>query len=351
MKNIAQAAVAMPAKTMPAAVAMAAMAAGVLVGCGTFHGQPETAEVVGPEIVLCYGEVNPEGHIMTESAHYFADKVRELSSGKVLVEIYPSGQIGDDAWCYQAMQMGSLDLYRGNSASLAECGNPMVSALALPYIFRDREHFWNVCDSELGSRILNDIQESCAGMIGLAYLDEGARNFMTTDKPISRLEDMKGLEFRMQVSELMMDTVSALGASALPISYVELYTALQAGTVDGAENPPVSYYYNKFYQVAPYYVKDGHTYAPGVILVSELTWEKLGEEYQEVIREAAWLTKEYNRKEIEKADELAYENLEKAGVTITELEDLPAWNAAMEPVYRKHGSQFLDLIDEIKQMR
>ena len=121
-----------------------------------------------PELVLGYGEVNPEGHIMTESARFFADKVSELTEGRVMVDIYPSGQLGDDARCYQAMEMGALDLYRGNSMSLVECGKPMVSALALPYIFRDREHFWNVCDSELGQQILDNIQD-CTGMICLLY--------------------------------------------------------------------------------------------------------------------------------------------------------------------------------------
>jgi tripartite ATP-independent transporter DctP family solute receptor len=295
--------------------------------------------------------VNPEGHIMTDSAQYFADEVERLSQGRIVVEIYPSGQMGDDKQCYRAMQMGSLDLYRGNSASLADCGNPMVSALALPYIFRDREHFWKVCESELGQEILDDIQVSAKGMKGIAYLDEGARNFFTTEQPVTRIEDMKNLKIRMQLSGLMEDTVAALGAQAVPIAYVELYTALQSGSVDGAENPPVSYYYNKFYEVAPYYVKDGHTYAPGVILISEITWNALKEEEQQVILKAARLTQDYNRAEIEKADQKAYQALERAGVEILELEDPEAWSDAVEPVYQKYGAQFLDLIGQVRSMK
>ncbi|MEW4411809.1 TRAP transporter substrate-binding protein [Clostridium sp. AN503] len=303
-----------------------------------------------PELVLGYGEVNPEGHIMTESARFFADKVSELTEGRVMVDIYPSGQLGDDARCYQAMEMGALDLYRGNSMSLVECGKPMVSALALPYIFRDREHFWNVCDSELGQQILDNIQD-CTGMIGLAYLDEGARNFFTSDYPVRQLDNMKDLKIRVQLTSMMGDMVEALGAKAVPIDYVELYTALQSEAVDGAENPPVSYYYNKFYKVAPYYVKDGHTYSPGVILVSRITWENLKPEYQEALKEAARATQEFNSKAIAEADQEAYEALERAGVTIIEPEDLDAWRAAMEPVYEKYGADYLDLIDKIQRMK
>ncbi|MCI9161861.1 MAG: TRAP transporter substrate-binding protein [Lachnospiraceae bacterium] len=330
---------------------LALVLSGCLAGCSASGVAKRDNRKTEPDLVLCYGEVNPEGHIMTDSAKFFADEVERLSEGRIVVEIYPSGQMGDDQQCYRAMQMGSLDLYRGNSASLAECGNPMISALALPYIFRDREHFWKVCESGLGQEILDDIEVSAKGMKGIAYLDEGARNFFTRERPVTRIEDMKDLKIRMQLSGLMEDTVAALGAKAVPIAYVELYTALQSGSVDGAENPPVSYFYNKFYEVAPYYVKDSHTYAPGVILISEITWDSLTEEEQQVILEAARLTQEYNREEIERADRQAYQALKEAGVEILELEDPEAWSAAVEPVYQKYGAQFLELIRQVREMR
>lgn len=327
------------------------LAGGYLAGLGGMRASGREAGAGEPEVVLCYGEVNPEGHIMTESAKFFAQEVERLSKGRIAVEIYPSGQMGDDTQCYRAMQMGSLDLYRGNSASLVEFGSPMVSVLALPYIFRDREHFWKVCESRLGQEILEDIQVKCKGIRGLGYLDEGARNFFARERPVTRVEDMRNLRIRIQISELMEDTVKALGAKVVPIAYVELYTALQSGSVDGAENPPVSYYYNKFYEVAPYCVRDGHTYAPGVILVSEITWNALSGEDQQALSEAARLTQDYNREEIERADREAYEALERAGVEILEPEEPEAWINAMEPVYQKYGAQFLDLIEEIHHMR
>ena len=302
------------------------------------------------EITFSYGDVNPFGHVIVNAAEYFRDQLYEKTNGRIWMEIYPSGQLGDDAECYQGMQMGAVDMYRGNASSLTDFGKNQISALALPYIFRDRNHFWDVCTSELGNSILANLQECGTGMVALCFLDEGARNFFTTTKPVTKLADLAGQKIRVQQSALMMDTVAALGASPTPVDYAELYTALQSGIVDGAENPPASYYSNKFYEVAPYYVLDGHTYSPSVILISEMIWNELSAEDQAIMREVADMTEVYNRAEIEAADQAAYDSLKANGVQILELEDQAAWVEAMGPVYEKHGKDFLDLIAQIQGM-
>lgn len=302
------------------------------------------------EITFSYGDVNPFGHVIVNAAEYFRDQLYEKTNGRIWMEIYPSGQLGDDAECYQGMQMGAVDMYRGNASSLTDFGKNQISALALPYIFRDRNHFWDVCTSELGNSILANLQECGTGMVALCFLDEGARNFFTTTKPVTKLADLAGQKIRVQQSALMMDTVAALGASPTPVDYAELYTALQSGIVDGAENPPASYYSNKFYEVAPYYVLDGHTYSPSVILISEMMWNSLSAEDQAIMREVADMTEVYNRAEIEAADQAAYDSLKANGVQILELEDQAAWVEAMGPVYEKHGKDFLDLIAQIQGM-
>ncbi len=304
-----------------------------------------------PQIVLRYGDVNPLGHVLLESAEYFADQVAQLSEGRIKIEIYPSGQLGDDNEVYQAMQMGAVDLYRGNASSMSDFGKMQVTALALPYIFRDRNHFWAVCAGDLGQEILADIQKSGSRMVGLFYMDEGARNFFTTKAPVTQMADLKNLKIRVQNSQLMLDTVSALGANPTPIDYAELYTALQTGVVDGAENPPASYFSNKFYEVAPYYVLDGHTFSPSVVLMSEIVWNRLSAEDQEILVKAGQLTEEFNRQAIEAADEKAYENLRNAGVKITTLTDAQKWSDAMANVYAKHGSAYIETINKVKAVK
>lgn len=339
------------------------MALSILAGCSseTPAANPETpaetpagteGEPSGDaEIVLRYGDVNPDGHVLLDSAEFFAEKVSEMSNGRIKIEIYPSGQLGDDNEVYQALQMGAVDLYRGNSASLTDFGSMEVTALALPYIFRDRAHFWALASGDLGQSILDNIQETGSRMVGLYYMDEGARNFFTTEKPVTKLEDLANLKIRVQNSALMLDTISALGANPTPIDYAELYTSLQTGVVDGAENPPASYFSNKFYEVAPNYVLDGHTYSPSVVLMSEITWNKLSAEDQALLVEAGELTEAYNKDAIEAADQKAYDDLEAAGVNITTLEDSEKWSAAMDSVYEKHGANFLELIEEVKAVK
>ena len=175
--------------------------------------------------------------------------------------------------------------------------------------------------------------------------------FQTALRRVERLEDVKGMRIRVQESQMMAAIVEVLGGTAVPMTYAEVYSALETGVIDGAENNWPSYESMRHYEVAPYYVKDGHTYAPGVILISEITWNALKEEEQQVILKAARLTQDYNRAEIEKADQKAYQALERAGVEILELEDPEAWSDAVEPVYQKYGAQFLDLIGQVRSMK
>ena len=324
-----------------------------IVGSALYAGGSNDAnsEEATSEIVLRYGDVNPFGHVLLNSAEYFADKVAELSEGRIKIEIYPSGQLGDDNEVYQALQMGAVDLYRGNASSMSDFGQMKVTALALPYIFRNRDHFWAVCGGSLGDEILSDIQASGSRMVGLFFMDEGARNFFTTEAPVTKLDDLKKLKIRVQNSQLMLDTVSALGANPTPIDYAELYTALQTGVVDGAENPPASYFANKFYEVAPYYVLDGHTFSPSVVLMSEIVWKKLSDENKNILMKAGQLTEEFNRQAIEAADQKAYDNLKAEGVRITTLSDPEKWAACMESVYAKHGSIYADVIRQVQAIK
>lgn len=337
-----------------------------LTACGTSSPAPTEAPAEAPAAtpteapvaeapveakVFRIADVNAEGHIIVEALHYFADQVAELSGGALKVEVYAGGQLGEDTDCYELLQMGALDFYRGNSSTLGDYGKIQLSAMALPYIFRDRDHFWKVCSGEIGQQVFDDLAGSGIGMVGVAYLDEGARNFFTTEKVITCLDDIKDLKIRVQNSELMLSTIAALGANPTPIDYNELYSALQTGIVDGAENPPASYFANMFHEPAPNYVLDAHTYSPSVILASELVWNTLTDDEKAIFQEAAELTQEYNMKAIEEADQKAYADMEAAGVNITELTDKDAWSAAMAPVYEKFGSDYLELIAAIQAVQ
>lgn len=300
-------------------------------------------------IILRYGDVNPEGNITTKTAQYFADQVRELSGGHIEVDVYASGVLGDELQSYQQIQMGALDLYRANGGSLSKVGNKKSTILALPFLFRDRDHLWQVLSGNIGQEILDDLQQSGTQMVGLFYVDEGPRNLFLVDKPIRRVEELQGLRIRAMVSDVLEDTLLALGAIPVESTYAELYNTLKSGAVDGADNPVASYYSNKFYQVAPYYIKTGHMYPPSIVVISEITWNHLTEAERSVLREAAIRAMDYDKAEISDAEEAAYKTLDAAGVQIIEPEQYENWRAAVQPVYEKYSAGMEDLVRRIQE--
>ncbi|SNY90261.1 tripartite ATP-independent transporter solute receptor, DctP family [Cohaesibacter sp. ES.047] len=298
-------------------------------------------------VVLKYGELNPDSHPMTVVARAFAKLVKEKSNGDIVVDVYPSSQLGDERTELQGLQMGAIDMFRANAVSLGDFGSKKSNLFSLPYLFRDRNHLWNVLHGEIGQDILSDVQASGSMMVGVAFMEEGQRNFFFRDAPVSDMEGIKGKKIRVPQTQILIDTVKAFGAAPTPISYSELYSALQTGVVDGAENPPTGYLANNFYEVAPYYMVDGHTYSPSIMVMSEISWNKLSADQQAIIAAAARETEDFNKSLAEEADAKAYEELKAKGAQIITVTDLPEWPKAVGSVYEKYGSDFTDIIQAI----
>lgn len=302
-------------------------------------------------ITLKYAELNPDGHIMDECGDYFAQLVSEMSEGRITIEVYPAGQLGDEKTMYQTIQMGggAIDICRGNTNSLADFGAKKLNLFGLPFVFRDREHLWNVLDSEIGDEFLAEMQEIGSGMVGLFYLDEGSRNFFTKEGiEIRTAADLEGLKLRVPTTEIMTETTTALGVQSTPISFSELYSALQAGTVDGAEQPHSGYYSNKFFEVAPNYSLTGHTYSPSIILMSENVWSKLDEEAQQILVEAGQATEAWNKENIEKLDAELLEQIKADGANVIEIEDKASFQEGTKSVVEKYAAGYEDYYDAIQ---
>lgn len=303
-----------------------------------------------PSYTFKYAELNPDGHIMAESGKQFANLVSEKSKGRIKIEVFPAGQLGDEKTMYQTLQMGggAIDIARGNTNSLGDFGAKKLTLFGLPFIFRDRQHLWNVLNSEIGEEFLHETQEIGASMVGLFYLDEGSRHFFTPKKiEINSIDDFKGLKLRVPTNELMTETVGALGVQSTPISFSELYSALQTGTVDGAEQPFSGYFSNKFYEVAPNYTLTGHTYSPSIVLMSESVWSKLDAEDQELIMEAAKETEEWNRQNIEKLDSELLEQIKAAGANVIEVPDKTPYIEATKSVVLKYAAGYEEYYNAI----
>ena len=302
-------------------------------------------------VVLKYAELNPDTHPMTVVAQEFARLVKEKSNGGIVVDVYPSSQLGDERTVMQGLQMGAVDMLRANAVSLGDFGAKKSNIFSLPYLFRNRDHLWNVLNGPIGKDILDDIETSGSGFVGIGFMEEGQRNFFFRDNPVSDLAGMQGKKIRVPQTQILVDTVKAFGASPTPISYSELYSALQTGVVDGAENPPTGYLANNFYEVAKYYMVDGHTYSPSIITMSGITWNKLDDNQKSIIEAAARETEQFNKQLAEKADADAYEALKEKGAEIISVTDLAEWPKMVDPVYKKYGADFTATIKEILETK
>lgn len=255
-------------------------------------------------------DVSHSVHIAMEK---MGEDLEQISGGKMRVMIYPSQQLGTERECLELLQIGSLDMTKV-SVGVLENFAPDLRVLGLPFLFRDREHSFRVLDGPLGQRLLDEGEKYW--LKGLGYYDAGSRSFYTKDKPINTPDDLKGQKIRVMESVTAMNMVTDLGGSATPISWGELYTALQQGVVDGAENNPPSFYLSRHYEVAKYYTLDEHTVLPDVLLTGTHLWNELSEQEQKWLKQAVDNSVIYQRKLWLEAENEALEAVQKAGVEI-----------------------------------
>lgn len=298
-------------------------------------------------MVLKYAENQAQDYPTTQAAYKFAELVEQRTDGRIHIDVYHGGQLGDEKAVIEQLQFGAIDFTRVSLSPLSEF-EKSLNVLQLPYLYKDASQMWRVLDGQIGDNFLSSVEK--AGLIGLSWFDAGARNFYNSKKPVTKLDDLKGLKIRVQESQLMMGMVSALGANATPMAYGEVYSGLQTGVIDGAENNWPSYDSVSHYEVAKYYVIDEHTRVPEMQMVSKITWNKLSADDQKIIKECALESAKLER-ELWAAKEGASEaKVKAAGSVITELEpgEKEKFQAAMAPLYTQFGAGYEDLIKLIQ---
>ncbi|WP_047550553.1 TRAP transporter substrate-binding protein [Psychroserpens sp. Hel_I_66] len=271
----------------------------------------------------------------------------EISGGKMQLEIYPSQQLGTERECIELLQIGSLDMTKV-SVGVMENFAPRMKVFGLPYLFRDRAHSFSVLDGPIGQELLDEGTQYW--IKGLGYYDAGSRSFYTKDKPINTPEDLQGLKIRVMESVTAMDMVKSLGGSPTPISWGELYTSLQQGVVDGAENNPPSFFLSRHYEVCKYYSLDEHTVLPDVLIIGTHIWDRLSEQEKIWLQQAVDQSVIYQRELWADAEKEALDEVQKAGVTVVR-PDKKAFSDDVEGVYDAYGKDkdMLNLIERIKK--
>ncbi len=277
----------------------------------------------------------------------FANRVKQKSDGKLTIKIYPNGQLGGERELLELLQIGSLGLTKV-SAAVMENFAPNYKVLGLPYLFRDGDHLFEVLEGPIGNRLLQ--QGEKYRLRGLCFYDAGARSFYTKDTPVRTPDDLAGLKLRVMKSNTAVNMVNALGGSPTPISFGELYTALQQGVVDGAENNPPSFYSARHYEVCNYYSLDEHTAVPDVLIISTEWWDRMSEEERGWVQDAARESVAYQREVWAASVKESLQKVEEAGVEII-YPDKEKFSEMVTPMYESFRDQpeIYSLIQEIKR--
>ena len=287
-------------------------------------------------------------HPVHKAMVFMASKLDENSNGKMKLEIYPSGQLGSEQECVELLQIGSLAITKV-SAAVLESFTPNYQVLGLPYIFRSREHAFKVLDGEIGKEFLNSTEQF--NIKGLCFYDAGFRSFYTINTAINTPDDLKGLKIRVMKSQTAMNMVKSMGGSPTPIAWGELYTALQSGVVDGAENNPPSLYTSRHYEVCKKYILNEHTAVPDVLIISTVVWNKLSDQEKEWLQAAANASVPEERILWAQAEEEALREVAKAGVEIIYPDKAP-FMKKVESIFEsyKTNPEIYDLIQRIRNV-
>lgn len=313
-------------------------------------------------VTLKLSEVHAEGYPTTLADQEFARLVEERTDGRIRIGVYSGGALyGEETGAIEALQLGDLAFSRV-SASPVSSYVPAMNAIQMPYLYKNADHMWAVLDGEIGQKMLSEVQASGSGLVGLCWYDAGARSYYT-NKPVTCVEDMKGLKIRMQNNRMMVAMTNVLGGVGVTgIGPNEVYSAITQGTIDGAENNWPTYQNMGDYEAAPYYVLDKHTMVPEILLASEAVLADLDEADVEIIKACARETQEFEKQKWAEKEASSEQIVRAAGCTITELtpEAFAEFQDAMtrpvtgvegiddgKSLYEMYGGAYQDVIDAI----
>ena len=341
-------------------------AAGVLTACGGGSSSSTAASTAtsaagstaasgdasaDPAVTLVYAEVNPLDTIVGQTASYFKEQVESLSGGSITIDLQASGVLGSENDVLDNILAGgdTIDLSRISAFALTSYGCKKSMLLSLPYTFVTREHWWNFANSDLAPDFLNEPQELGLPVRGVFYGEEGFRHFFTVD-PVSGIEDLAGMKLRVSNDPVMNGLVEGLGATPTVVSFNELYSALQTGVVDGAEQPIANYASNAFPEVANNLILDGHTLGAVQVVITDNAWNKLTANQQNAIMEAGKAAQEFNAGLSEDEENRVLEELKADGCNVVEVPDKTAWQEACAQVITDNTAGLEDLYQQLVDM-
>ena len=313
---------------------------------GLFGGR--IARAADEKMVLKASDVHPEGYPTVQAVEDMGNKLSDATGGRLTIQMYASMQLGGEKEAIEQAQVGAIQIARVSVGALGPVV-PDLNVFNLPFLFRDTAHMEKVVDGPIGQELLDKVTNNPnTHLVGLAWMDAGARNFYDTKKPIENISDLKGLKIRVMGNPMFVEMMTDLGGNGVAMGYDQVFSALQTGVVDGAENNPPSFYFDNHYQVAKYYTLTEHLIVPEIIVFSRASWDKLSKDDQALITKLAHEAQADERQLWKKKEAEAMEKMKAAGIEIITISDKTPFQQAVKPLWDKYGAQYAALIKEIE---
>ena len=306
------------------------------------------AQAAHAELTLKIADIHPQGYPTVVAEESMGKTLEKESKGELKFKYFPGGVLGSEKEVIEQMQAGAIQMSR---VSLGIVGPvvPDVNVFNMPFIFRDQAHMRAVIDGEVGDAILDKITNSEFGLVALAWMDGGTRN-LYTKKPVRKIEDLKGMKIRVMGNPMFIETFNAMGANGIAMDTGEIFSALQTGVIDGAENNPPTMLEHNHYQNAKFYSLTNHLILPEPIVMSKITWNKLTPEQQEMVKKAAKAAQAEERQLWDEKSAKSEEKLKAAGVEFIKVDTKPFYDATA-PIRAKYGAPYADLIKRIEAVQ
>ena len=313
---------------------------------GLFGGR--IARATDEKMVLKASDVHPEGYPTVQAVEDMGKKLSDATGGRLTIQMYASMQLGGEKEAIEQAQVGAIQLARVSVGALGPVV-PDLNVFNLPFLFRNTAHMEKVIDGPIGQELLNKVTENPnTHLVGLAWMDAGARNFYDAKKPIESIADLRGLKIRVMGNPMFVEMMTDLGGNGVAMGYDQVLSALQTGVVDGAENNPPSFYFDHHYEAAKYYTLTEHLIVPEILVFSRPTWDKLSKDDQALITKFAREAQADERRLWKKKEAEALEKMKAAGIEIITISDKTPFQQAVKPVWDKYGAKYAQLIKEIQ---
>jgi tripartite ATP-independent transporter DctP family solute receptor len=293
-------------------------------------------------------DVQPPGYPTVAATENLGKKLEAATNGRLSIQMFPSMQLGGEKETIEQTQIGAIQMLRVSVGAMGPIVDD-INVVNMPFLFKNTAHAQRMMDGPIGQELLDKVTASPnAGLVALCWMDSGARSLYNTKKPIKTIEDLKGMKFRVIGNPIFVDMMNALGGNGVAMGYDQVFSSLQTGVIDGAENNPPSYVFSNHYTAAKYYSLTEHLIIPELLLFSKKAWTALSSEDQDLLKKFAREAQMEERELWKKYEQTAMEKAKAAGCEITEIADKAPFQNAVKPVWDKYGPKYQDMIKRIQ---